>query len=453
VILGREDWATDNVPYWRMLVTSEEDRQAFVEAGVEVEMLPQTELEIVALHEEGVAEVTILHDPTVGRYPLLMAQALADLGFEVSRIELSWTLGAVHEVWREIKALPSPQARHDLLRELIRGQPFEVIQPTPPPTLTSLPEGVVALKDFLAGGAPPISWVVEDLVSAGCLIVVAGRPGGLKTWIALDMGISTAAGEDWLGVFATAGRPVLFVDAENGPILLQQRLSGLLAARGHSADLPFFIADGRGLDLARAQDQAKLTNWVHDLQPGLVILDNLRRLHSADENSSKEMAPVLGSLKRLATDSGAAILFVHHLSKGIDDLEQAIRGTGDIDAIVDGALGVEKKRLQNHVTVHHLKARWSEPVPNFDVRLVKGAADQIGLEYVPLASATKLAAAKTQIESLLSRGPARRQDILADLGSAGISDRTAADALARLKTDGKVATRQVGREVAYELVP
>jgi DNA-binding transcriptional ArsR family regulator len=435
-----------------MLVTSEEDRQAFVEAGVEVEMLPQTELEIVALHEEGVAEVTILHDPTVGRYPLLMAQALADLGFEVSRIELSWTLGAVHEVWREIKALPSPQARHDLLRELIRGQPFEVIQPTPPPMLTSLPEGLVALKDFLAGGAPPISWVVEDLIAAGNLIVVAGRPGGLKTWIALDLAISTAAGEDWLGVFSTAGRPVLFVDAENGPILLQQRLSGLLAARGHSSDLPFFIADGRGLDLTRAQDQAKLSHWVHVLQPGLVILDNLRRLHSADENSSKEMAPVLGSLKRLATDSGVAIVFVHHLSKGVDDLEQAIRGTGDIDAIVDGALGVEKKG-HNHVTVRHLKARWSEPVPDFDVRLAKGAADQIRLEYVPSSSGTKLAAAQTQILALLSRGPARRQDILADLGSTGISDRTAADALASLKAAGKVATRKVGREVAYELVP
>jgi hypothetical protein len=449
--LAREDWATDNVPGWRMLVTSEDDQQAFVEAGVEVELLPTSEPEIIALHQAGVAEVTILHDPAVGHYPLLMGQALAHFGFEVSRIRLSWRLGAVHQVWREIKALPSPQARHDLLRELIRGQPFEVIQPTP--TLTRLPEGLVGLKDFLAAGVPPISWVVEDLIAVGNLIVVAGRPGGLKTWIALDMGISTAAGEDWLGVFATAGQPVLFVDAENGPILLQQRLNGLLAARGHSADVPFFIADGRGLDLTRVQDQKTLSDWVRVVGPGLVILDNLRRLHSADENSSKEMAPVLGSLKRLASDSGAAILFVHHLSKGVDDLQQAIRGTGDIDAIADGVLGIEKKKEHNHVTVHHLKARWSEPLPDFDVRLVKGAADEIGLEYVPLASSTKLAAAKTQILALLSKGSAHRQAIMADLRSTQISERTGADALRSLKKDGKVVRQPGGREAIYELAP
>ena len=450
--MSKDDWQTDNIPYHRVLVSSEADRQALVDAGIDAELLPRSEREIIALYEEGVAEATVLHDPSVGPNVLEVAQTLADIGLEVSVITLSWRLGSIAQLWQRLQVLADPGERYELFAEVARGLPFQIIRPRPS-VLVWPPPGPVPLKDFLAGGAPPISWVVEDLVSAGCLIVVAGRPGGLKTWIALDMGISTAAGEDWLGVFATAGRPVLFVDAENGPILLQQRLSGLLAARGHSSDLPFFIAEGRGLDLTRAQDQAKLTNWVHDLQPGLVILDNLRRLHSADENSSKEMAPVLGSLKRLATDSGASILFVHHLSKGVDDLEQAIRGTGDIDAIVDGALGVEKKGRQNHVTVHHLKARWSEPVPDFDVRLVKGAADEIGLEYVPSSSGSKLVAAKTQILAQLTKGSARRQDILADLGSTGIKERTGAEALASLKKDGKVVRQPGGREAIYELAP
>jgi RecA-family ATPase len=70
-----------------------------------------------------------------------------------------------------------------------------------------------------------------------------------------------------------------------------------------------------------------------------VVLDTLTRFHKLDENSAQDMGRLLSQLERLAAESGASVLFLHHTSKsavvnGQATLQQAARGSS---VLVDNA--------------------------------------------------------------------------------------------------------------------
>lgn len=48
----------------------------------------------------------------------------------------------------------------------------------------------------------------------------------------------------------------------------------------------------------------------------LIVIDPLSQYHSLDENSNSEMAALVGTLNHVADQTGAAVLFLHHVSKG-----------------------------------------------------------------------------------------------------------------------------------------
>ncbi len=77
-------------------------------------------------------------------------------------------------------------------------------------------------------------------------------------------------------------------------------------------------------------------------EPSLITFDPLREVHSADENSSKEMRPILKFLKTLRDEYGVTIQLVHHNNKNplYDNPADSIRGTTSIWGAMDGALFV-----------------------------------------------------------------------------------------------------------------
>lgn len=69
------------------------------------------------------------------------------------------------------------------------------------------------------------------------------------------------------------------------------------------------------------------------------MLDTLNRLHSLDENSNGDMAQLVSRLERVALETGASVLCLHHVTKGSTreggaDQQQAARGAS---ALVDNA--------------------------------------------------------------------------------------------------------------------
>jgi len=81
--------------------------------------------------------------------------------------------------------------------------------------------------------------------------------------------------------------------------------------------------------------------WLVEQSKGarLLVLDTLSRLHSLDENSNGDMARLVSILEYVAATTGAAVLYLHHVSKGSardgqTDQQQAARGAS---ALIDNA--------------------------------------------------------------------------------------------------------------------
>ena len=69
------------------------------------------------------------------------------------------------------------------------------------------------------------------------------------------------------------------------------------------------------------------------------MLDTLSRIHQLDENSNGDMARLVATLEHVAASTGAAVLYLHHVSKGSardgqTDQQQAARGAS---ALIDNA--------------------------------------------------------------------------------------------------------------------
>ncbi|MDT9136234.1 AAA family ATPase, partial [Escherichia coli] len=80
-----------------------------------------------------------------------------------------------------------------------------------------------------------------------------------------------------------------------------------------------------------ALDDPQTYNWLRGVlevhRGSLVLIDSLIRVHSGDENSSRDMAKVSNVVLSLAREFDCSILFTDHLGKTPRGLGANLRGT------------------------------------------------------------------------------------------------------------------------------
>jgi RecA-family ATPase len=94
---------------------------------------------------------------------------------------------------------------------------------------------------------------------------------------------------------------------------------------------------GKRLDIMNELHLRRVIEHVEGAR--LIVLDTLSRIHGLDENSNGDMARLVATLEYVAARTGAAVLYLHHISKGSardgqGDQQQAARGAS---ALVDNA--------------------------------------------------------------------------------------------------------------------
>jgi AAA domain len=160
--------------------------------------------------------------------------------------------------------------------------------------------------------------------------------------------------------------PVLLFAAEDAPVMVRARLSGMAEKRQLSlTDLPIHLVMQRSLRLESSGDQARLESTVAQYRPKLLVLDPFVRLSSIDENSSMEVSAVLAFLRSLQTEHEVAILVVHHARKSGGNGSAAglaLRGSGDFWAWGDSNLYLRSKQGGLHLTVEHRSAAPPDPI-------------------------------------------------------------------------------------------
>lgn len=194
------------------------------------------------------------------------------------------------------------------------------------------PPWIVGAGAMLARASDRPEWLVTERIPAGDLTLFAGAPGVKKSWLAYALAIAVAQGSEWVGLpthrpvkrRSGEGCEVLVLNYDNSTAECARRFLrlGLRASDPvcfHSLDV------GQPFRMPEASD--KLAMIVDAMRPSLVLIDTFRQAHTSDENSSKEMMGIMGSLKRLYA-SGAAVVVVHHTTKGA---AMTPRGSGEID--------------------------------------------------------------------------------------------------------------------------
>lgn len=203
--------------------------------------------------------------------------------------------------------------------------------PTPPKRVSLIPWS--ELRD------EPVRWLVDGLIPANSFVAIFGKPGAYKSFISLGAAAAIASGSEFLGR-ETAQGSVVYIAAE-GSAGLRRRRDAILKHHNLPHDLPIWFIKA-ALNLATTtEDLDALLAEIRalNISPSLIVVDTWARVtNTAEENSASEMGAAIAICGELQAQTGAAVLIVHHSSKGSEQM----RGSSAILAAVDAELYCEK---------------------------------------------------------------------------------------------------------------
>lgn len=235
---------------------------------------------------------------------------------------------------------------------------------------------IVDATDFVSAPHPEPKEVVRGILHQGSKLVLGGGSKSFKTWMLLDLAISVAHGRPWMG-FETEPGPVLHLNFEIQDYAWQKRL--LSVAKAKEVELTpgaIRLWNLRGCATDFQSLLPRIASQVRRLGFVLIVLDPVYKLYGrTDENKATDVAALLNGLEALAVETGAAVAFGAHFSKGNQAGKEAIdriSGSGvfarDPDSIlvftrheVDEAFGVDAI-LRNFPPVDPFVVRWKFPL-------------------------------------------------------------------------------------------
>jgi hypothetical protein len=289
-------------------------------------------------------------------------------------------------------------------------------------------------------------WLVEGLWLASGVGILGGAPKVGKTFLAAEIAIAVAAGDQVLGRPARISGPVLFYGAEDDLPDLRERFDGLTKLRGlEIARLAIDLLDIPCLRLERDQDLLRLRVTVERHQPRLLVLDPFIRLARIDENSAAGVSTILSSFRAIQRDYDVAVLLIHHTRKSpAANPNMALRGSSDFAAWSDSNLFLTRRRQLLTLSIEHRSAPAPDPI---SCRLVAEPAPHLHLDLDTQSPQPPLNQLEKNILSLLeaARQPITTTDLRAKL------QRRKADVvetLEALRAQGKIQRKVLGWTLA-----
>ena len=196
---------------------------------------------------------------------------------------------------------------------------------------SNAPDGlpkIVAGAEFMATPRPEPPQLIGSVLHQGCKMIIGGASKARKSWTLIDMMLSVSSGGPWWGFSTQKGR-ALYINFELPDFAFQHRLKAIAAAKG--------ITDYSGFDLWNLRGFAtdfsilipKILTRIKDGRYTLIILDPIYKgLGKRDENKAGDIASLCNEIEQLAVQSGAAVVFGAHYSKGNQAGKEAIDRIG-----------------------------------------------------------------------------------------------------------------------------
>lgn len=189
----------------------------------------------------------------------------------------------------------------------------------------------------------PVPLIGEDILFQDSLNWLVGKPGSMKSFVALDMAGSVGAGVSWQGYPVTQGT-VLFLVAE-GVRGTKKRVRAWEKATGRAMDDVSFLPVAVQSKVATQWDA--LVQLVREVRPVLVVIDTQARVTvGVEENSNTEMGEFVAQAERLRVACAACVVIVHHIGRNGDTGRGATTLDGAMSTIVKVTKDEDRVQLE-----------------------------------------------------------------------------------------------------------
>lgn len=168
-----------------------------------------------------------------------------------------------------------------------------------------------------------LTWLVKGVLTASEVSIWYGAWGSGKSFLITDCAMAIARGNRWMGNKTLPG--LVMYQAGEGALGLRKRLRAYrkyhrLPETGD--DIPFVLLPSRVDFFANDIDTNKLIEelqqWAafYDHKLRLLVIDTLNAASpGADENTARDIGPVLNRARRIAEATGAHVALVDHTPK------------------------------------------------------------------------------------------------------------------------------------------
>lgn len=198
-------------------------------------------------------------------------------------------------------------------------------------------------KELLESDAPPIEYVVDIIIAKGLIVLSAKSKMG-KSWLALQLAVAVASGEDFLG-FNTQQGGVLYIDLENAESIARSRLAIILDGN----DPPDKLTLINDYSTMNDSFMADITEYLEEHKDtSLVIVDVFQRVKKtkkANQSDYDDIYQNFTPLKELTEKYNISLILVMHNRKAVDltDPYSNVLGSTAIMGASDEMLVIHKK--------------------------------------------------------------------------------------------------------------
>ncbi len=253
----------------------------------------------------------------------------------------------------ELAAIAASVARYAPATPVHRGEHNGAVTDGRAPLSDRSDDGLTHIRELLTEPEDVVSWIVDGLLPAGGLSVLAGKPKAGKSTTARALALRVSRGESFLGRPTTAG-PVIYLGLED-----PRRVT-----RGHLTSLGARETDNLWVFTGTRPEKALL--WLEGVlahvEPVLLVADTLQHLLGVTNlNDYAEVVTALSPVLHLVRSRRTHALLVHHAGKGERVGFDAVLGSTAIVGTADVVL-LERRREDKVRTLTTLQ-RVGEDLP------------------------------------------------------------------------------------------
>jgi len=209
--------------------------------------------------------------------------------------------------------------------------------------------------EFATNPANELEEIIEGCLHEGCKMIISGSSKAGKTWSLINLAIAASNGMPWLGM-PVKQSTVLYLDFELKKFFGTDRLKRVAKAtfKGEiplNPRLDYWPLRGHRAELLDLLTKMRVEKRNYEL----IILDPYYKLATGvDENDAKAVGEIVNLIEDFSEETGAAIVFAHHFSKGnkseTDHIDRA-SGSGVFARDPDAILTLTSHEEEEHLVL------------------------------------------------------------------------------------------------------